>query len=91
MEHQPALPGFDAPPVVAITLRVGLVVAEDHGQWQLEVRNPVSDELLAMESCPHFGFDKLGPQASRMTLRLVEAMRRAIVVGEAGATPPSSS
>ena len=84
MQQQPVLPGMDLPPVVEITLRVGIVLDTDHGQWQLEVRNPITNELLAMESCHHFPSAMLGPQASRMTLRLVKAIRDAWGHPEAG-------
>jgi hypothetical protein len=84
---QPVLPGFDVPPVIEVTLRVGIVTESDHGQWLLEVRNPVSNELLSMESCPHFPSASLGPQASRMTLRLVKAIRDAWGVPGSGESP----
>lgn len=47
-----ALPLFP-PDVVEITLRVGVVRASEHLQWQLEVRNATDGELLHMQSSPH--------------------------------------
>jgi hypothetical protein len=82
--EQAALPGFDLPPVVEVLVRVGMVPEANHLQWQIEVRNPVTQELLAMESCPHFTEDRIGPQASRISLRLITAMREAMGYPEPG-------
>lgn len=84
--EQPELPGMPGPDVVEITLRVGFVTSSQHGQWQLEVRNPVSGELLAMFSRPHFDMSNLGPEAARMVLRVSEAMRAAVGADGSGAT-----
>lgn len=89
--EQPVLPGFDLPPVVEVTLRVGIVAESDHLQWQVEVRNPVTHELLAMESKPHFPSAMLGPETSRMTLTLIRIMREALSRAEDGGDSLSSS
>lgn len=41
------------PDVVQATLRVAYIPETHHAQWQIEVSNPVTGELLAMESVPH--------------------------------------
>lgn len=56
-----ALPLFP-PDVVEITLRVGVVRASDHLQWQLEIRNATDGELLHMQSTPHRPLADAGPQ-----------------------------
>lgn len=37
-------------PTYEITLRYGVVADVDHVQWQLEVRDPATGELLSMKS-----------------------------------------
>lgn len=75
MEYQSSLPGIPAPRVIELTLRFGLIVEEGHGQWQLEVRNPLTGELLGMASRPHFDLANLSPECSRAVLRLRDAAR----------------
>jgi len=41
---------------VEVILRVGIVPSVDHAQFQLEVVDPRSHELLAMRSWPHVPF-----------------------------------
>ena len=84
---QPELPGMPAPAVIEITLRAGLIAGEDHAQWQIETRNPVTGELIAMASNPHFPISALGPEAARMVLRITEAMRAAIDGAGGGPRP----
>lgn len=91
MTDQPVLPGFPLPGVLEFTIRVGVVPESDHLQWQFEARNPVTNELLAMESVPHFPSAMIGPHASRMTLRLVRAMREAMGGLPGGGGSDSSS
>lgn len=45
--------GLFPPDVVTITLRVGIMVRDNHVQWQVECRDGSSDELAAMVSRPH--------------------------------------
>lgn len=90
MEDQLVFEGMPAPDVVEITLRVGIVTSSSHGQWQLEVRSPVTGELLSMVSRPHFDVDNLGPEAARMVLRVSEAMRAAFGRDGSGGTAAQS-
>lgn len=57
-------------PVIEATLRIGVVAESSHVQYQFELRNPESGELLAMRSWPaapvraacddaHYVLDKL--------------------------------
>jgi hypothetical protein len=46
-------PGLIPPDVVQATLRIAYIPETHHAQWQLEVQNPVTGELLAMSSVPH--------------------------------------
>jgi len=46
---------FEPPPVLHVTLQVGIMSAEDHVQAQIEVRDATSNVLLALCSWPHFG------------------------------------
>ena len=41
------------PEVVMATLRISYIPETHHAQWQIEVNNPVTNELLAMSSVPH--------------------------------------
>lgn len=64
------------PDVLEIRLRLGFIRPSHHGRWQLEVIDPSGNELLAMESMPHFAIseweDRLGDLGSRIRL-LVES------------------
>lgn len=35
------------------TLRIAYIPETHHAQWQIECKNPLTDELLAMSSVPH--------------------------------------
>lgn len=59
------------PDVFQITLQIGLLPPENHYQWQIEVENPVSGELLACWSRPHFNLDAMPTEIAAM----VEALR----------------
>lgn len=78
--------GMPAPDVIEITLRIGFVTSSQHGQWQAEVRNPVTGELLDMYSRPHFDLANLGAESARMVLRISEAMRVAAQAEGSGGT-----
>ena len=78
-----------APGVVDVTLRVGLIPRENHLQWQLEVRNAVTDELLAMESRPHASIADLESEIARATRSLILAARAVCAAGENGELPSS--
>lgn len=41
------------PDLVQATVRLAWIRETAHAQWQIEVINPVTDELLAMSSVPH--------------------------------------
>lgn len=41
------------PEVVSATLRVAWIAETGHLQWQIEVSDPLTSELLAMQSVPH--------------------------------------
>ena len=44
------------PEVLELTLRVGLVVSTEHAQFQLEVMDPSTQELVALVARPHVKF-----------------------------------
>lgn len=62
------------PPIVEARLRVGVIAAEDHLRWQLEVLDPQDRELLAMESHPAARFSHLDLELPRMGARLHELL-----------------
>ena len=72
------LPGFPAPTVLEITLKMGVIVSEDHGQWQVEVRDALTGTLLALHSKPHFDLSMLSPETARAMLQLRDMIRTAI-------------
>lgn len=41
------------PGVLQATLRIGWIPDSHHAQWQIELEDPVTRELLAMRSSPH--------------------------------------
>lgn len=41
------------PPHVMATLRIAYIAETGHAQWQFEVSDPITSELLAMSSVPH--------------------------------------
>lgn len=47
------------PDVLEVTLTFGFVPSQQHGQWQLEARNPTDGQLLAMVAHPHFELPQL--------------------------------
>ena len=63
---------FDLPPdAVEITISLGFVPSGDHAQWQVEVKDPATGQLLALASRPHLSM-------ARMMDTLEEASREAI-------------
>jgi len=42
------------PGVTELTIRVGMLPAENHGQWQYELRAPDTGELLELGSKHHY-------------------------------------
>lgn len=56
--------------VLECNIRVGLIPEQDHAQWLVELKDPLTGILLAQESCPHFRVAQLPEQ-------LAEALRRA--------------
>lgn len=44
---------FTPPPTITLTLRCGVIPAENHAQWQYEIRDAETDVLLAMTSVHH--------------------------------------
>lgn len=58
------------PEAVKITLRLGLVGATEHGQWQLEVHNATDGTLLDMVSRPHFDTANLDTELDRAVREL---------------------
>lgn len=52
--EQGTLEGVGPPAAIEMVLKLGLVLSENHGQWQLEVRDASGGELLAMHSKHHF-------------------------------------
>lgn len=81
---------FFAPGVVHIDLRLGLMPREDHLQWQLEVRNAVSGELIAMESHPHAPIYELERQLARAVIAMSDAARAIVAAGENGELPAAT-
>lgn len=47
-------PALFPPPVVEISLRIGIVSDVEHVQAQIEVRSGTDGQLLAMQAWPHF-------------------------------------
>lgn len=47
------------PDVLEVTLTFGFVASQQHGQWQLEARNPTDGQLLDMVAHPHFELNQL--------------------------------
>lgn len=69
-----ALQGTLLPPeAVELVLRVGVIGASDHGQWQLEVRCASDGTLLAMVSRPHFTIEQWHQELAKMSLELTNA------------------
>ena len=64
-----------APPeVVEVRLRIGVIAGEDHMRWQLEVMDPRTKELLAMEAHPAARFSNLADELPAMGARLWELL-----------------
>lgn len=61
------------PEAVEITLRVGLVGSDDHGQWQLEVRNATDGVLLSMIANPHFNTQLGDREFTKVATKLIAA------------------
>jgi len=69
---QPSLFPHEA---VEIVLRVGLVISTEHAQIQLEIRDAESEELIALVSRPHVGFDGVDDCLHTYVTTLTEAVR----------------
>lgn len=67
VKHPAQLPMFQ-PDVIEVTMRVGVVHSAGHMQAQIEVRDPISGELLGMESWPHF-------ELSSVDVMIIEVFR----------------
>lgn len=63
------------PSVVEVRARLGAVPETEHGQWLVELHDPVEKTLVGQRSCPHFPLDQLEDQLVLM----VEAMRALVV------------
>lgn len=50
--------GLIPPDVLELTLRLGVVPASHHLQWQLEVRSATDGVLLGLVSTPHAELDR---------------------------------
>lgn len=73
--HQPQYPDYAQtilcpPDVLEVRLRLGFIPADRHGRWQLEVIDPGSGELLAMESRPHYDLSELEETLASVGARL---------------------
>lgn len=70
---------IEPPPVIEISLKVGLVPSSEHAQIQLEARDATRGELIAMTSWPHVDMWTL---EARLKDALVEL--EVLVAGYAG-------
>lgn len=70
--------GLFPPEVVTITLRVGIMVRDDHLQWQVEVRDGKSDALAAMVSRPHAGTSALLAELELAQAAVLELARQVV-------------
>lgn len=61
------------PEAIEAVLRIGIVNAANHVQYQLEVRNPSDGTLLALESRPAAQLALLGSEAYEWLQRLLDA------------------
>lgn len=63
--------------VLTLSITVGLSLDDDHAQIQIEVRNPVTGELLAMQSWPalslHDFEDRMRDAGREFTRLLLDA------------------
>jgi hypothetical protein len=58
------------PEAVEFIIRIGVVGASSHAQWQLEVRNATDETLLELVSRPHFDVGILDLEIAAIWLRL---------------------
>lgn len=70
--------GLFPPDVVVITLRVGIMVRDDHVQWQIDVRDGAHAELLAMVSRPHATLESLQAELETAQAGVQELARQVL-------------
>lgn len=58
------------PEVLEIRVRLGLIPADHHARWQIEVIDPSTKELLAMYSRPHFTIHTMDEEMAGVGARL---------------------
>ena len=56
--------------VIEATLRIGVVIEADHLQWQLDVRDPRSGDLISMQSRPVVSTSNWLPELTLMVSEL---------------------
>lgn len=78
-----------APSAVEITLKVGLIPTEDHGQLMIECVDAPTGTLLALLSTPHFPLSALRRELGR-SLRDLAQLCEELVAGDAGTSSPQS-
>lgn len=66
------------PDVVEIVITLGAVLSTDHGQVQVEVRDPVDGNLIAMWSRPSVALDQLEAELSDAYSRARQELRKVI-------------
>lgn len=78
---------FGPPECVEFTIRVGYWHGEDTILTQLEAKDPITGQLLVMESRPGRRRRSLGPELARTLNRLMQL----VAEFEGGTPPPPSS
>lgn len=58
------------PDVLEIRLRLGFILPDNHGRWQIEALDPSTSELLALHSRPHFPLEELEEALGEVGARL---------------------
>lgn len=63
------------PPVVEITLKVGVIRTEDHVQAQIEVIDATTGGLIGLVSWPHFSLPDFEERMREIGQSLTETLR----------------
>lgn len=66
---------LEPPPVLRVTLDVGIIHAADHVQVQIEVRDETSNELISLVSWPHFALSDFDHRFRDIGRKLTEVLR----------------
>jgi hypothetical protein len=65
---------MSAEEIIEITLKIGLMPLSDHCQFEVSAENPVTHDLLMLESRPHVKFEQLEAELARVFARAAEVV-----------------